>query len=351
MLAFEHESSRKPIGILRTIPSAITQNDADRVPEWVMPDGQRFAPACISCAAQSCMKISSAEQSIPEVANLSIASNRDICPVNAIKWDPSTKQPSIDESSCIGCGLCVPRCPVGAIYMENNVAKISNRSNQTSKILDFIPTAPEQIARHYTQVRELPQIERSTPIQADQDVTQVYTSIAGLADRELHILVRSALINVGINAVLTRKGDVHTRNDGIYSSESGIYGPLEIEFGADSLEAVRAALDDVAVMSTVHGLAVSSQHPLVVVRFLPTERQSYWQVVGDTKEVLGIDVHTLSLGAILLLAWNGKKLDSSTIKQLRPVFSDTSIRKNIEGSIGRVVDLDFRYLGILEPSK
>jgi ATP-binding cassette subfamily E protein 1 len=46
------------------------------------------------------------------------------CPVNktggkAIEMDPSRKKPVIYEETCIGCGICVRKCPFKAIYIVN----------------------------------------------------------------------------------------------------------------------------------------------------------------------------------------------------------------------------------------
>jgi len=42
-----------------------------------------------------------------------------VCPTDAFYEDEHMLY--IDPDSCIDCGACVPECPVGAIYRENDV--------------------------------------------------------------------------------------------------------------------------------------------------------------------------------------------------------------------------------------
>ena len=37
-----------------------------------------------------------------------------VCPVNALK-QKGNEAPTVDEKECIECGLCVQRCPMGAL--------------------------------------------------------------------------------------------------------------------------------------------------------------------------------------------------------------------------------------------
>jgi ferredoxin len=45
----------------------------------------------------------------------------DVCPVECIYTSPGTDMYFIDPDECIDCGVCVPECPVTAIYPEDDL--------------------------------------------------------------------------------------------------------------------------------------------------------------------------------------------------------------------------------------
>jgi ferredoxin len=45
----------------------------------------------------------------------------DVCPVECIHHQPGDDMYFIDPDECIDCGVCVPECPVEAIYAEEDV--------------------------------------------------------------------------------------------------------------------------------------------------------------------------------------------------------------------------------------
>jgi NAD-dependent dihydropyrimidine dehydrogenase PreA subunit len=45
----------------------------------------------------------------------------DVCPVECIHTLPETDMYFIDPDECIDCGVCVPECPVDAIFPEEEV--------------------------------------------------------------------------------------------------------------------------------------------------------------------------------------------------------------------------------------
>lgn len=49
------------------------------------------------------------------------ASCVEVCPVDCIHATEDDDMYYIDPNECIGCGVCVPGCPVDAIYFEPDV--------------------------------------------------------------------------------------------------------------------------------------------------------------------------------------------------------------------------------------
>ena len=48
--------------------------------------------------------------------------------------------PFVKQNKCVGCGVCVNVCPVGAIFMENGKAIINqNKCIKCGKCLDICP--------------------------------------------------------------------------------------------------------------------------------------------------------------------------------------------------------------------
>jgi ferredoxin len=75
----------------------------------------------------------------------------DVCPVDAFREGKNMLV--IDPDECIDCALCVPECPVSAIYAEDDVP-----ADQT----DFI-------AENATLAKKWPVIARIKPALADAD--------------------------------------------------------------------------------------------------------------------------------------------------------------------------------------
>ena len=59
----------------------------------------------------------------------------DVCPVDCIHESPGAEMLFIDPAECIDCGLCVPECPVDAIFFEDDVPE--QWTEYTQKNADF----------------------------------------------------------------------------------------------------------------------------------------------------------------------------------------------------------------------
>ncbi len=55
-----------------------------------------------------------------------------VCPTGAIIWNEEKKTLEIDNSKCTSCGLCIPTCPMEAIFL----AKSDEEYNQIKKEID-----------------------------------------------------------------------------------------------------------------------------------------------------------------------------------------------------------------------
>jgi ferredoxin len=75
----------------------------------------------------------------------------DVCPVDCFREGPNML--SIDPDECIDCAVCIPECPVNAIYAEEDVPEDQR---------DFIPLNVELS-------KVWPSITRMKPHPADAD--------------------------------------------------------------------------------------------------------------------------------------------------------------------------------------
>lgn len=351
MSQFEYKGRRKALKLFTKVPTTIEQENRSLPATWYFSDGSSCEGSCIACSTEPCRLISTNELIVDSVPSFSRDASRFFCPVRAIGWDDTNEVAVVDEDACFGCGLCVARCPVGAISIGNGVASVSTiHEHAADPILESKPFEGSR-EKQQKQIRSLPALKASAPIQEDAAVVAISRWLEQSSEIIQKYTVRSVLVAGGNSVSLSRRGDVHTRMDGVYSNENGEVGSLEIEFGSDTLEALRATLDDIAVLHCRFDVKKDTQNPLVVLASLPRERQGYWQVVSDVLNVLSIQVKTVTIAALLLLIWNGHKVEKNAIQGLTPRFGDTSIRNEIEKVMRRPVVLDEGIGGILEPEK
>ena len=62
----------------------------------------------------------------------------DVCPVDCFKEGPNFL--TIDPDECIDCAVCIPECPVNAIYAEEDVPKNQRHMTKLNAELAKLPT-------------------------------------------------------------------------------------------------------------------------------------------------------------------------------------------------------------------
>jgi ferredoxin len=284
-----------------------------------------------------------------DVANLSkFPSDKDnnVCPVNALYIDEHGKL-SIDSNKCIKCGLCIKRCPVGAIYYSQNNVRINHNSENLINVM--ANTENVKLQQNQLDILESAVKTGCFITESNELFISIYSQLQGINSKYHDEIGRNLLIGLGCCASKRRIGDVYTRMDAIYSLGSNIIGSAEIEFGRDTLDASRGILDDIATMNVRYGLSKDKNKALVICLQLPNARQGYWQVIKDIKNVENIKIQTLSIGAMMILIWNNTVIDSN--KNYYIDYDNMSLRNIVEENMGRKINIEFGLLGIFEPEK
>lgn len=311
----------------------------------VNENGGKSIPSCINCLNPRCMTLLDIDfrcSTFPDMSpNVHIA----VCPIDAI----SAKSDSIDidERKCIGCGLCVERCPVGALYIHNGKATLNKTEKKSRNVM---PINKDNASVQARCIEEMTKVPKTGYIREENDeiLATIYRRIKHMDQEKQNMLARNLMISLSNKAMLSRQGNVYLRMDGFYENKKQ-YGVMEIETGSDMLDVSRAILDDVAMINARFDVLKDGNHPLAICLGLPNRRTDYWQVVKDIKNIVDLRINTVSFGALLLLHWNFKAVRDFDIFYVD--IDNSSIRKSTEKLLGREIDISKGYLGVLENGK
>ncbi len=170
--------------------------------------------ACLRCSDQRCIRYIDAEISCGSFSDFPYERNLNVCPVDAIKWNFEKELPEIENSKCIGCGLCAVRCPVGAIFKADNKMEVS--TPESDDYID-LPINYENLAKHKCFVQEIDKIYWNHQFQKESDsiMEEIYERISHYDGRSMvpNILVRNLIIALNHECAISRAGDVYTRTE------------------------------------------------------------------------------------------------------------------------------------------
>ena len=312
--------------------------------------GEIIESVCLRCHIPTCMHFSKEELNFNAFESFASDTDSAVCPSMAISWSHDRTAPIIDPNLCISCGLCIYRCPIGAIYYDDTMIACVN--DNESK---FFELAHSQDV-HKSMIEKLNSISKYSilPVINEEHFTRVYGRInevgVQLPLKFPNLIIRNLLILLGLDAVIGRKGDVYTRMDLLFSDMKSI-GIAEIERGLDILNSPRNILDNVAVMHSRYNFDKKLIVPLIISFSLPNQRSEYWQVISDINKITGIKINSLTLGALLLLLWQNKQLNIDDIQTFYADSDTYSIRESIIKLTDRTWELSEGCLGILETTK
>jgi ferredoxin len=308
-------------------------------------DGSEGLGTCLGCKDAPCMTLAVGETALPEVlSDFPGDPAKEICPTRAMSWNEGGHTILVNADGCIGCGLCVARCPYGAISLSAEGKAIVETSD------------PDGLTA--TCGNESNPAEHAKPERVGQVGTVgspalrgMPNSVAGLGDLESTQFVRNLLIACGIECRTRRRGDTNVRMDGVLGLADGRLGVLEIELGNAPLESPRALLEDVAVLHGRYGIEVKQIDPVSVILGLPNARSEYFQVIADIEKVLGVRCRTLTIGSLLVVLWQFQTIDRFPDDLFMTLPGDTDLWPAMNKFISELIPTDQPYGGAYRPSK
>ena len=350
MQIFKEKVNRQSVLILEEIPTAF-EIDHGTSATAHFKNEKKDHIGCIGCLNPRCMYFFEDETECNCNGTFANDKSVNVCPVEAVTWDDLSHTPIIDSKKCILCGICVSRCPVGALYFSSHESLMVDTTQ--SDIVEYKKLNDLIQIKHAHQIEQLLKVQRFGVSQkiSDELFKIIYKKLRYIKSNYHNIIGRNLLIALGCKCSMPRMGDVYTRMDAIYCSPSGSFGVVEIEFGKDTLDASRGILDDIAVLNSRYGVNKHNNKPIVICLQLPNIRQGYWQVVKDIKNVVGIKIGTITIGALMYLLWNGCKFEPENDRYYID-YDNRNLREILcVQSYCDGIPLSDKALGIMEPMK
>lgn len=343
-----HKQAITRSGKVRELRAPVQQLDFGVGSESVrvnLADETEGLGTCLGCHDAPCMFLSKEDLALPDpLKEFPGDPARDVCPTRAISWDDDREAVRVDADLCIGCGLCIVRCPYGALASTTEGKAIVEASDPDR--LTTSPTAEGKEGKHPNPER----IGRVGSIRAPS-MQAMPDSIRGLGKLESTQLVRNLLVASGGRCRTRRRGDTNIRMDGVLGLTDGRFGVLEIEFTSSVLESPRALLEDVAVLHGRYGIEVATIDPISIILSLPNERSEYFQVVADIEKVLGIRCRTITVGALFAVVWQFERIHGFPDDLFMTSPGGTDLLPAIQNRLSASISRNQPYEGAYRPSK
>jgi ferredoxin len=224
-----------------------------------------------------------------------------VCPSDALSVS-AMGAPVVDARACVGCGLCVVRCPVGAIKLNaaSAVAEVCD-----DELWAYHACAHDPIVFADERSGISSRLRRERAPFADADLVRVQlarldSGVQPLAlQRVYRLLSRNAFLSLGASARLKNVGD----NNAFAELAIGVAATLvlvEVEPKGDMLDALRRVVAGVAIVRSRYGVAAGDVIPCIVMDKLPNVRVDYYEAVQNAESRIGVSVRSIPAAALLL---------------------------------------------------
>lgn len=278
--------------------------------EIVSVSNHRVQSVCLNCPDVPCMKFNRSEIDQGIIPGFPSDDLLIVCPTNAMILGENG-QIDINNENCILCGACASRCQIGAIYFDHTTGFKVNTINDVGYTSVTIPAIEFFAWRDETfrgcKKRGLYILENDSIVR--EFTTRFNRHRYSMGDRLPNLLSRNLLLAHRFVAAMSRRGNNFMRMDIVFSTLDAGHGVAEVEFGQTAnLDAPRDILDSLSVVVSRYGWLLESTIPLIITDELPNRRSEYWSIMQDIKNVVEIEVYTITVFLLTLLLWNNKLL-------------------------------------------
>lgn len=302
-------------------------------------DNKIEASSCINCKEKYCYNFTIEEVDVKILDSLPYNNDLRVCPTNAIVVDEFSNINITD--SCISCGLCVQRCPIGGIYLNNK----DNYKATKYEINENVFEKTEKASGSSAIIREKIGIQLFTELMIEERHLDVfYSKIKNantiIRDFEL-IITRNILIMLGVYNKVNAKGNNDSRFD-LIGMLGCKYLLAEIDFkNNDNLSLIRKTLENISILENKYKLSKTDKIiPVIIINDLPSKRSDIYELFEDIYKITNIKIFTLPLHFLLICLLLNKQIQSKDIERFYINRSNNDFKEPIINIIKDLSKID-----------
>ena len=294
-------------------------------------DGHSGPTSCMGCPDAPCTRLTDEESTPPH--RIPTVDNRTVCPTEAIAVPVAGKPPTIDPGSCIGCGLCVDRCPSSAIYYAEDSVSIDWPKDSAfvggdagDELFEATRTSLQEAARHEFGV--------DVALGRVRDLLRTLEP-PGISSQQFALLIRGLLIQQGIQSQLGKPGDHAIRVELVGGDDEALLLG-QIEYESDMLTAARRTLSAAAVLMSRYEIRSADLVPVVFCLGLPNARVDLYRVIDAARERLGIEIAVVPVSVLMICTLLRRWL---SVRDLARFRIDDEDRQDLRGVLNEMVQV------------